>query len=72
MAQVLQLAHFIEHHRVAKMDVRGGGVQSELDSQRLASGRATDQLLEPFGLRNQFVATPQRGGHGRADSIRQR
>jgi len=33
-----KLAHFVEHHRVADMDVGSGRVQPELDPQRLAGG----------------------------------
>ena len=60
MAQVLQLAHLVEHHGVPQVDVRGCGVQAKLDAQRFASSLRTCQLFDPLFLRNQLVAAPQR------------
>jgi hypothetical protein len=44
VAQVLQLAHLVEHHRVAQVDVGRGRVQPQLDAQRLAGGSARCSL----------------------------
>ena len=38
MPQVLQLAHFVEHHGVTDMDVRRSGVKAQFDAQRRAAG----------------------------------
>jgi hypothetical protein len=44
VAQVLQLAHLVQHHRVADVDVGRRGVQPQLDAQRLAGGFGARQL----------------------------
>ena len=62
MPQVLQLAHLVEHHCVADMDVRCGRVQPQFDAQGLAGGLGTAQFFHPFGLRNQLFTAAQ--GHG--------
>ncbi|MNI26967.1 hypothetical protein D3C73_806880 [compost metagenome] len=54
--QVLQLAHLVQHHRMAQVDVRRGGVQPQLDAQRHASRAALGQLASELGLNQQFVA----------------
>src|SRR2546427_865085 len=41
VAQVLQLAHLVEHHGVAQMDVGRRRVQAQLDAQRHAGGLGT-------------------------------
>ena len=69
MAQVLQLAHLVEHHGVADVDIRGGGVQAQLDAQRHTSGFGAGQLALPFVLRKQFFDPAQRNGHGMADGV---
>jgi hypothetical protein len=60
MPQVLQLAHLVQHHRVADMDVGRRRVQAQLDAQRLAGGFGAGQLGQPVGLRQQFLAAAQR------------
>ncbi len=40
MALGLELAQLLEHDDVAEVDVRGRGIDPELDSQRLALGEA--------------------------------
>jgi murein DD-endopeptidase MepM/ murein hydrolase activator NlpD len=47
--QVLQLAHLVEHHGVADVDVGRGGVQPELDAQRLAGGLGLGQPASVIG-----------------------
>ncbi len=37
MAQVLQLAHFVEHNRMAEMQIRRSRIESKFDSERLSS-----------------------------------
>ena len=59
MAQVLELAHFVQHHGVADVDIWRGGVQAELDAQRRAAGLGLLQFLDPVSLRNEFFAAPQ-------------
>ena len=51
MAQILKLAHFVEHHGMADMQIGGGGVEAELNSQRNARFFALLQLFKPFFLR---------------------
>ena len=48
MAEILQLAHLVEHDRVADVDVGRGRIEAELDTQRLARGRAASELLLEF------------------------
>ena len=49
--QVLQLAHLVQHHGVADVDVGRGRVQAQLDAQRHAGGFGARQLVQPVGLR---------------------
>ncbi len=58
MAEILQLAHLVQHHRVAQVNVGRGGIQAELDAQGRAGGAAAGQLGGEFGDDEQFVATP--------------
>jgi len=64
VAQILQLSHLVEHHRVADVNVRRRGIQSELDAQGPACGFGSGQLLDPLILRQQFFGTAQRGFEG--------
>ena len=59
MPQVLELAHLVQHHGVADMDVRGGRVQPQLDAQGLAGGFGARQLVQPFRLWQQFFTAAQ-------------
>ena len=59
MAQVLELAHFVQHHGVADVDVGRGGVKSQFDAQGRAAGMRTLQLFNPFFMGQQFFAAPQ-------------
>ncbi len=56
MPHVLQLAHLVQHHRVAQVDVGRGGVQPQLDAQRHAGGAAAGQLADELGFDQEFVA----------------
>ena len=58
--QVLQLAHLVEHHGVADVDVRRGRVEPQLDAQGtpVASDRAS--FFSQSACRQQFFATSQR------------
>ncbi|CAM2144483.1 hypothetical protein PT2222_160058 [Paraburkholderia tropica] len=62
MAEILQLAHLVEHDRVADVDVGRGRIEAELDAQRLAGGRAFRELLLEFFFDQQFVDTALRDG----------
>jgi hypothetical protein len=64
MPQVLQLAHLVEHHGVADVDVRSRGVEPQLDAQRRACGLGAGQLAQPVGLRDQLFASAAGDGHG--------
>ena len=55
MAEVLQLAHLVQHDRVADVDVGRGRIETELDAQRRAGGRAAGQLLQEFFFDQQLV-----------------
>jgi len=61
VAQVLQLAHLVEHHGVAQMDVGRRRVQAQLDAQRHAGGLGTGQLLHPVRLGQQLIHAAQGG-----------
>ena len=67
--QVLQLAHLVQHHGVADVDVGRRRVQPQLDAQRLAAGLRPGQLLQPVLLRQQLLAAAQRNGHGLAHAV---
>ena len=71
MAQVLQLAHFVQHHGVANVDVGRGRVQAQFDAQRLARGFRTHQFFHPFVLGKQFFTTPTRHAQGVLNMRRQ-
>ena len=62
MPQILQLPHLVQHHGMAQMNIGRGGIQPQLDAQRLAGILRTDELLDPIILRQQFLATAQRHG----------
>jgi len=51
VTKILELAHFVQHHRVADMDVRRGRVQAQLDSQRcpVASDRWSFRTHSSWG-----------------------
>ena len=72
VAQILQLPHLVQHHGVADVDVGRGGVQPQLDAQRLARRFRPDKLLEPFVLGQQFLHAPQRNFEGLSYTIRDR
>ena len=69
VAEVLQLAHLVQHHGVADVDVRRRRVQAQLDAQRHAAGLRARQLLHPVVLRNQFLAATQGDGQGLLDLV---
>ena len=50
MAELLELAHLVDEHRVAQMQIRCGRIEPRLDAQRLA----TRQFLLEFGLDEQL------------------
>jgi hypothetical protein len=58
--QVLQLAHLVEHHRVADVDVGRRGVQPQLDAQRLARGLGALPVSSPIRPGQQFFHAAQR------------
>ena len=67
--EVLQLAHLVEHHGVAEVDVGRRGVEAELDAQRHAGGGRAGELLGPLGLGQQFFHAPARDGQRLKDGI---
>ena len=69
MAQILQLAHLVEDHRVAHVNVGGGRVQAQLDAQRRAGGFGADQLPDPLGFGDQFIAATQADGQRLAHPV---
>ncbi|MNW01935.1 hypothetical protein D3C71_1976430 [compost metagenome] len=56
MAKVLELAQLVQHHGMTQVDVRRGGVQAQLDTERHPGGLAAGELLEPLGFDQQLVA----------------
>jgi hypothetical protein len=51
MPQILELAHLVEQHGVANVQVRRGRIEAGLDSQRSTQGQAR---LHLFDLENFF------------------
>ena len=51
VAKILQLAHLVQHHGVAEVDIRRGRIESELDPQRPAAR----ELGGEFGLHQHLV-----------------
>jgi len=72
VAQILQLAHFVQHHGVADMDVRRRGVQAQLDAQRLAGRLGAREFLDPLIPGQQFFDTAQRNFQRLSYTIRDR
>ncbi|MNV24319.1 hypothetical protein D3C71_1153800 [compost metagenome] len=72
MAQILQLPHLVQHHRVADVDVGSRGIEPEFDAQRLACGLRARQLLDPFVLRQQLLHATQGDFEGLSYTIRDR
>jgi hypothetical protein len=52
MSQVLQLAHFVEQHSVAQMQIGRSGVKTRLYSKWTTQF----ELFDEFGFKQQFVA----------------
>jgi hypothetical protein len=46
VAEVLELAHLVQQHRMAQVQVGRGGVEAGLDPQRAAFLQARTQILE--------------------------
>ena len=40
MPEILKLAEFFEYHDESEVNVRGGGIYTELDAQRVLTGEA--------------------------------
>ena len=60
MAEVLKLPHFPQHDRVAEVDIRGGRVHAQLDSQLPPRLSGLDQAVRQFSLGEDLdSATPQ-------------
>src|SRR5260363_154462 len=70
MAQRLQLAHFVQRHRMAEVNIRRGWIESEFDPQRRARFCAVRQLLREFILNQQFIAAAANEGERMADFVR--
>lgn len=45
MAEVLELAQLLEDYRVAEVDIRGGGIETELDPEGTAAPQALLELV---------------------------
>ena len=45
MAQILELAHLAQRHRVAEMQIGAGGIHAKLDVERLAPLELLQKLL---------------------------
>ncbi len=65
MAEVLELTQLLQDDRVTEVDVRSGGIETQLDAQRTSLlGDGPETLLErPGGKRLSGVA-PQESGLG--------
>ncbi|ABA51107.1 hypothetical protein BURPS1710b_3413 [Burkholderia pseudomallei 1710b] len=69
MAEILQLAHLVQHDRVAEVDVGRRRIEAQLDAQRLVRRRAFRELLRELFLDQQLVNTALRDGERMADFI---
>ena len=69
MTEVLQLAHLVQHDRVADVDVGRGRIEAELDTQRLACRRAPGELLREFVFDQQFVDAALGNGERMTDFV---
>ena len=58
VAHVLEMLHLAEQHRVAQVDVRGGGIEPRLDDERLVLTLGTLQLLLKFIKREYLLGSP--------------
>ena len=72
MSQILQLTHFVQHNRMAQMEIRCRRVQSQLDPKRFSGFFGTCKFLGKFGFDQQLVTTAQRDRHRFPDRIGQR
>jgi hypothetical protein len=57
--EVLQLAHLVQHHRMAQVQVGRRRIQPQLDPQGDAGLLAARQLAQPFLFDQQFVTASQ-------------
>jgi len=55
MAELLQLAHLVQHHRMAEVDVGCRRIQAQLDAQRNTRCAAARQLLRELCFHQQFI-----------------
>ncbi len=67
--KILQLAHLVQHDRMADMNIRRGRVETQLDAQRRAGGRALRELLCEFLFDQQFVDATLRHGERVTDFV---
>ena len=68
MAQVLELAELLQDHRVAEVNVRRRGVQTELHAQRTALRELALELAgreAVDGVAREELGVRGGGGHGR-------
>ena len=60
MPEILELAHLVHQHRVTQMQVRGGRVETDLDSKRPTLGQTR---LQVFLVENLFSTAQKRGDY---------
>lgn len=70
MAEVLELAKLVEHHRVADVNVRSRRVKAELAAQGAAGRLRAGELLLELALNEEGVRAAGDELHGLADVIR--
>ena len=69
MAEILQLAQLVEHHRVTDVNVGRRGIKAELAAQLAAFGLGARELLLKFAFNEKRVHAAANGVH-RLDDIR--
>ena len=69
MPQVLQLAHFVEHHGVANVDVGCCRIQTQFDAQGLARRFRACEFFHPCVFGDQLFATTLGDSQGFEDAV---
>ena len=72
VAQVLQLAHLVQHNGVAKVQVGCGRIQAQFDAQRYAALFGARQFLGELTFNQQLVDTAFGDGEGLQNLVGQR
>ena len=69
MPQILELTHLVQHHRVAQVQVRRRGIQTQLDAQRPVLLQAAPELGSQLRLDEQLVDSTLDDGQRLLDGL---